>query len=87
MCFDAVGSDPGPVGACRTSCRLACPDGAEIPIEERDGDEFRLVHGLDHHGQPSALRQLPAGEDVANPAFDVTPNWLVKAIITERGTP
>ena len=24
-------------------------------------------------GVPSALRQLPAGEDVANPAFDVTP--------------
>jgi L-fuculose-phosphate aldolase len=35
---------------------------------------------------PAALRQLPAGEAVANPAFDVTPNWLVKAIITERGT-
>jgi methylthioribose-1-phosphate isomerase len=43
------------------------------------------VHGLDQHAQPSALRQLPLGEDVANPAFDVTTNWLVKAIITERG--
>ena len=73
------------VAAPRSTLDFACPEGADIPIEERDGDEFRLVHGLDQHGQPSALRQLPAGEDVANPAFDVTPNWLVKAIITERG--
>jgi methylthioribose-1-phosphate isomerase len=74
------------VAAPRSTLDFACPEGADIPIEERDGDEFRLVHGLDQHAQPTALRQLPAGEDVANPAFDVTPNWLVKAIITERGT-
>ncbi len=73
------------VAAPRSTLDFACPDGADIPIEERDGDEFRFVHGLDHHAQPAALRQLPADEDVANPAFDVTPNWLVKAIITERG--
>jgi len=73
------------VAAPRSTLDFACPEGADIPIEERDGDEFRLVHGLDHHAQPAALRQLPASEDVANPAFDVTPNWLVKAIITERG--
>lgn len=73
------------VAAPRSTLDFACPEGADIPIEERDGDEFRLVHGLDQHAQPTALRQLPAGEDVANPAFDVTPNWLVKAIITERG--
>jgi methylthioribose-1-phosphate isomerase len=73
------------VAAPRSTIDFACQDGADIPIEEREGDEFRFVHGLDTHGQPSALRQLPAGEDVANPAFDVTPGWLVKAIITERG--
>jgi methylthioribose-1-phosphate isomerase len=73
------------VAAPRSTIDFACREGADIPIEERDGDEFRFVHGLDNHGQPSALRQLPAGEDVANPAFDVTPGWLVKAIITERG--
>jgi methylthioribose-1-phosphate isomerase len=73
------------VAAPRSTIDFACPEGADIPIEEREGDEFRFVHGLDTHGQPSALRQLPAGEDVANPAFDVTPGWLVKAIITERG--
>jgi methylthioribose-1-phosphate isomerase len=70
----------------RSTLDFACPDGAAIPIEERDGDEFRLVHGLDSRGVPSALHQLPAKEAVTNPAFDVTPARLVSAIITERGT-
>ena len=74
------------VAAPRSTIDFACLEGADIPIEERAGNELRFVHGLDGHGQPSALCQLPAAEDVANPAFDVTPNWLVKAIITERGT-
>ena len=73
------------VAAPRSTLDFACPSGAEIPIEERDGDEFRRVHGLDARGVPSALQQLPADEAVANPAFDVTPARLVTAIITERG--
>ncbi|MGA9393819.1 MAG: S-methyl-5-thioribose-1-phosphate isomerase [Azonexus sp.] len=73
------------VAAPSSTIDFACPEGADIPIEERSADELRFVHGLDGHGQPSALRQLPDGEDVANPAFDVTPGWLVKAIISERG--
>ncbi|MBK7414044.1 MAG: S-methyl-5-thioribose-1-phosphate isomerase [Dechloromonas sp.] len=73
------------VAAPRSTLDFACPDGAAIPIEEREGDEFRLVHGLDARGVPSALHQLPAREAVANPAFDVTPARLVTAIITERG--
>ncbi|MGE5471527.1 MAG: S-methyl-5-thioribose-1-phosphate isomerase [Bacteroidota bacterium] len=73
------------VAAPRSTLDFACPDGDAIPIEERAGDEFRLVHGLDSRGVPSALQQLPAGEAVANPAFDVTPARLVNAIITERG--
>ncbi len=74
------------VAAPRSTIDFACADGAHIPIEERDGDELRLVHGLDSRGVPSALRQLPAGADVANPAFDVTPGWLVRAIVSERGS-
>jgi methylthioribose-1-phosphate isomerase len=73
------------VAAPRSTLDFACPDGAAIPIEERDGDEFRRVHGLDARGVPSALHQLPDREAVANPAFDVTPARLVTAIITERG--
>lgn len=74
------------VAAPRSTLDFACPDGATIPIEERDGDEFRLLHGLDSRGVPSALHQLPEKEAVANPAFDVTPARLVSALITERGT-
>jgi methylthioribose-1-phosphate isomerase len=74
------------VAAPRPTIDFACADGVHIPIEERDGDEVRVVHGLDSRGVPSALRQLPAGADVANPGFDVTPGWLVRAIVSERGT-
>jgi methylthioribose-1-phosphate isomerase len=73
------------VAAPRSTLDFACPDGAAIPIEERNGDELRVVHGIDAHGVPSALLQLPTGAAVANPAFDVTPARLVTAIITERG--
>ena len=73
------------VAAPRSTLDFACPEGAAIPIEERDGDEFRLLHGCDDRGTPSGLRQLAAEEAVANPAFDVTPARLVTAIITERG--
>jgi len=73
------------VAAPRSTLDFACPTGAGIPIEERDGDEFRLLHGLDARGVPSALHQLPAGEAVTNPAFDVTPARLVSAIVSERG--
>lgn len=50
--------------------------GADIPIEDRASRE--VTHVQD--------RQLaPEGINVANPAFDVTPNRYVSAIITERG--
>ena len=73
------------VAAPRSTIDFACPDGAGIPIEERHGDELRVVHGLDASGESAALRQLPVDEAVGNPAFDVTPARLVSGIITERG--
>jgi methylthioribose-1-phosphate isomerase len=63
----------------------SCPDGDAIPIEERDGDEVRVVHGLDEHGSAAAVRIAGASTAVANPAFDVTPARLVTALITETG--
>src|SRR5262249_43413948 len=55
---------------------LACPGGEEIPIEERPVRE----------GTHVSDRQIaPVGGEVVNPAFDVTPNEVVTAIITERG--
>ena len=47
---------------------------------------MRVVHGRNDAGQPAAVRQLPASEAVANPAFDVTRANLVTAIIAERGS-
>jgi methylthioribose-1-phosphate isomerase len=49
-----------------------------IPIEERNPDE---VLSLELDGQPVA----PAGSTARNPAFDVTPNRLLTAIVTEKG--
>lgn len=57
----------------------------EIPIEDRDGDEVRLVAGRDAGGHAARLRIAAAATAVANPAFDVTPARLVTGIITERG--
>ncbi len=55
---------------------LRLKSGKDIPIEERDGDEVRAVLG-----KVIAPRKVK----VYNPAFDVTPNELITAIITEAG--
>src|SRR5579872_6140457 len=55
---------------------LTLETGDRIPIEQRSAAEVTHVHGV-----PVA----PDGVHVENPAFDVTPNRYVTAIITERG--
>src|SRR4051812_43153832 len=57
----------------------------EIPIEERDPDEVRIIRGLDEAGHVAEVHIATAGTPVANPAFDVTPHDLVTGIITEKG--
>ena len=57
----------------------------DIPIEERSGDEVRLVHGVNPGGVACSSRLLASTTCVANPGFDVTPAELVTALITERG--
>jgi methylthioribose-1-phosphate isomerase len=52
------------------------PDGGAIPIEERNPDEMTHLGGV---------RTAPEGVAVWNPAFDVTPNALITAIVTEAG--
>ncbi|MCE5264806.1 MAG: S-methyl-5-thioribose-1-phosphate isomerase [Deltaproteobacteria bacterium] len=54
----------------------ALPDGKAIPIEERDPGEMTHLCGV---------RTAPEGIAVWNPAFDVTPNRLIAAIVTEAG--
>ncbi|WP_084509050.1 S-methyl-5-thioribose-1-phosphate isomerase [Paenibacillus assamensis] len=55
---------------------LDTPSGDLIPIEERHEKEITEAFGK---------RTAPEHIQVFNPAFDVTPNELVTAIITERG--
>ncbi len=58
---------------------------AEIPIEERSGDEVSLVWGKTSDGRIAQVRVSPDATPAANPAFDVTPARLVTGLITERG--
>jgi len=74
------------VAAPRSTIDFDCASGTAIPIEDRDGDELRVMQGIAATGQPAALRQLPADTAVGNPAFDVTPSRFVTALITERGS-
>jgi methylthioribose-1-phosphate isomerase len=59
-----------------SSIDLNCPTGKEIPIEQRDSKEVSHLFG----------RSLaPKGTKIFNPAFDVTSQDLISAIITEKG--
>jgi methylthioribose-1-phosphate isomerase len=64
------------VAAPLSTIDLSTPDGSKIPIEERNEKEVTHV---------GSARLTPEGARVRNPAFDVTPNRYVTAIITERG--
>ncbi|MDR0529088.1 MAG: S-methyl-5-thioribose-1-phosphate isomerase [Zoogloeaceae bacterium] len=59
--------------------------GADILIENRDGEELRVTHGIGQTGEITAQRQIAENVAVYNPAFDITPAELVTGIITERG--
>jgi methylthioribose-1-phosphate isomerase len=50
--------------------------GNEIPIEQRSPEEVNHIQGVSI---------APEGTQVANPAFDVTPQRYISAIITEKG--
>ena len=69
-------SIPFYVAAPWSTVDLATPDGKGIPIEQRSPAEVTHFAGK---------RVAPEGIRVENPAFDVTPNRYVAAIITERG--
>ena len=64
------------VAAPLSTIDMNCPTGEKIPIEERDRRE--VTHVKD-------VQLAPEGCEVSNYAFDVTPNDLVTAIITEKG--
>jgi methylthioribose-1-phosphate isomerase len=55
---------------------LDCPEGSQIPIEQRNSREISHIAGK---------QMVPDGVEIENPAFDVTPAKYVAAIITEKG--
>jgi methylthioribose-1-phosphate isomerase len=57
----------------------------EIPIEQRAPEEVASISGLTADGRIETVRLVPAGAQVANYGFDVTPARLVTGLITERG--
>jgi len=59
-----------------SSIDLNCPSGEDIPIEQRDGREVSHIFGKS---------LVPKGMNIFNPAFDVTSQELISAIITEKG--
>jgi len=64
------------VAAPSSTFDLSIPDGAQIPIEQRNPEE------VTHFGEKSTAA---ANVKVYNPAFDVTPHEYIQAIVTERG--
>ncbi len=72
------------IAAPRSTIDFDCPGGDAIPIEDRDGDELRVVAGLGQSG-PADVRIAPPQCEVANPGFDVTPARLISGLITEAG--
>ena len=61
-----------------SSIDFSLNDGSDIPIEERDPEE---VLGIQFHGE----QVMPQAARARNPAFDVTPNRLISAFVTENG--
>ncbi|TDL31724.1 S-methyl-5-thioribose-1-phosphate isomerase [Jeotgalibacillus sp. S-D1] len=64
------------VAAPLSTIDLTVQDGNGITIEERSSEEVTHIAGT---------RIAPENVKVYNPAFDVTPNHLITAIITEKG--
>ncbi len=69
-------SIPFYVAAPLSTIDLNIPSGNHIPIEQRDPSEVTSVRGISI---------APLGIQAANPAFDVTPQDYITAIITESG--
>jgi len=65
------------IAAPESTFDLSISSGKDIPIEQRDKKEVTELF----YKRPIA----PEGVKVYNPAFDVTPNRLITAIITDKG--
>src|SRR5580658_5960446 len=75
-CLAGVHGVPFYVAAPWSTVDMACPDGDAIPIEQRSEREVLRC---------GDVAIAPDGVRAENPAFDVTPARLVRALFTERG--
>jgi len=57
----------------------------QIPIEERSGDEVRMVSGKLTNGSVANVQICPDETGARNWGFDVTPARLITGLICERG--
>ncbi len=64
------------VAAPTTTIDLKLSSGDEIPVEEREGKEIRMLMGV---------TIVPEEVQVYNPAFDITSSKYISGIITEKG--
>lgn len=64
------------VAAPLSTVDYAIDNGTQIPIEQRKQEEIRQFNGK---------QTVPDAADVFNPAFDVTPERYITAIITDKG--
>jgi len=64
------------VAAPSSTFDLMITDGKKIKIEYRNSDEVIFINGK---------RIAPVGVKALHPAFDITPNNLITAVITEKG--
>ncbi|MBQ5682882.1 MAG: S-methyl-5-thioribose-1-phosphate isomerase [Peptococcaceae bacterium] len=64
------------VAAPLSTVDFAITDGTQIPIEQRKEEEIRQFNNR---------QTVPDAADIFNPAFDVTPEKYITAIITEKG--
>jgi methylthioribose-1-phosphate isomerase len=69
-------SIPFYVAAPISTIDFSLEDGNGIPIEERASSEITHIKGI---------QIAPAGINVRNPAFDITPSKNISAIVTEKG--
>ena len=58
---------------------------AQIPIEERSGDEVRIMTGKLANGSLASVQICPDQTPARNWGFDVTPARLITGLICERG--
>jgi methylthioribose-1-phosphate isomerase len=75
-CLASLHDVPFYVAAPWSTVDMACPDGDAIPIEQRSEREVLCC---------GDVAIAPEGVRADNPAFDVTPARLVRALFTERG--